>query len=274
MTANNDIEDELLREEEALLDEELEELQEYWDSLPIPTPGRNDPCLCGSGKKYKNCCLKKHTPSGSLRRETITIKKKPLTSEELKETYLLPTKEDQELLDELYSCIHNNPEKITSDRCNHFKQLKKLVAKYPDNPTLYSHLAVSYQHLGDNKRVEELIEEMFQKFPDYLFARTAKAGQYLNDNQPEKAFEMLKRAYTIQQFCPDRTVFHISEVVAFANIMIRYCCQANLLAQAELNLQILQQLLDKENPLLKAAESYFKEVKVEAYLKLSMSRKK
>jgi hypothetical protein len=20
-------------------------------------PGRNDPCLCGSGKKYKNCCL-------------------------------------------------------------------------------------------------------------------------------------------------------------------------------------------------------------------------
>jgi len=21
--------------------------------------GRNDPCLCGSGKKYKNCCLAK-----------------------------------------------------------------------------------------------------------------------------------------------------------------------------------------------------------------------
>jgi preprotein translocase subunit SecA len=29
-------------------------------TLPIrkmgPTPGRNDPCSCGSGKKYKNCC--------------------------------------------------------------------------------------------------------------------------------------------------------------------------------------------------------------------------
>ena len=22
--------------------------------------GRNDPCLCGSGKKYKKCCLKKN----------------------------------------------------------------------------------------------------------------------------------------------------------------------------------------------------------------------
>ena len=34
---------------------------------PVPTfrsdgkvPGRNDPCPCDSGKKYKNCCLKKH----------------------------------------------------------------------------------------------------------------------------------------------------------------------------------------------------------------------
>jgi tetratricopeptide (TPR) repeat protein len=26
-------------------------------SRPIPTPGRNDPCSCGSGHKYKHCCL-------------------------------------------------------------------------------------------------------------------------------------------------------------------------------------------------------------------------
>ena len=24
-----------------------------------PKIGRNDPCPCGSGKKYKNCCMKK-----------------------------------------------------------------------------------------------------------------------------------------------------------------------------------------------------------------------
>lgn len=28
-------------------------------SLEKKTPGRNDPCPCGSGKKYKNCCLKR-----------------------------------------------------------------------------------------------------------------------------------------------------------------------------------------------------------------------
>jgi uncharacterized protein YecA (UPF0149 family) len=26
--------------------------------------GRNDPCPCGSGKKYKHCCLKKDQGKG------------------------------------------------------------------------------------------------------------------------------------------------------------------------------------------------------------------
>ena len=26
---------------------------------PAPKPGRNDPCHCGSGNKYKKCCLAK-----------------------------------------------------------------------------------------------------------------------------------------------------------------------------------------------------------------------
>ena len=25
----------------------------------VPRTGRNDPCHCGSGKKYKNCCYDK-----------------------------------------------------------------------------------------------------------------------------------------------------------------------------------------------------------------------
>lgn len=44
-------------------------LYQYWLAHPRTAPvqqpvknenkiGRNDPCLCGSGKKYKNCCLK------------------------------------------------------------------------------------------------------------------------------------------------------------------------------------------------------------------------
>ena len=32
------------------------------DAPTAPTVGRNDPCPCGSGKKYKNCCLGRSSP--------------------------------------------------------------------------------------------------------------------------------------------------------------------------------------------------------------------
>lgn len=36
--------------------------------------GRNDPCPCGSGKKYKNCCLNKATSGLKTRTHKITAK--------------------------------------------------------------------------------------------------------------------------------------------------------------------------------------------------------
>lgn len=56
-------------------------------------PGRNDPCVCGSGKKYKHCCLEK-TETVNLSnykydryleiRQSATIKIFDLGLEELK----------------------------------------------------------------------------------------------------------------------------------------------------------------------------------------------
>ena len=49
--------------DDVLSEERREELYtEYRRSRTVHVekrPGRNDPCHCGSGKKYKNCCLKK-----------------------------------------------------------------------------------------------------------------------------------------------------------------------------------------------------------------------
>ena len=39
------------------------EIEDMLPTLPLersePKVGRNDPCPCGSGKKYKKCCMKK-----------------------------------------------------------------------------------------------------------------------------------------------------------------------------------------------------------------------
>lgn len=49
----------------------------------LKKPNRNDPCPCGSGKKYKQCCLKsqtqtvRHTPDGKFKFSVTTF---PTTS--------------------------------------------------------------------------------------------------------------------------------------------------------------------------------------------------
>jgi hypothetical protein len=34
-----------------------------------PRPGRNEPCHCGSGKKYKHCCLDKDNAKAAAARD-------------------------------------------------------------------------------------------------------------------------------------------------------------------------------------------------------------
>jgi len=36
--------------------------------MPPQTPGRNEPCHCGSGKKYKQCCIDKDAQAASAAR--------------------------------------------------------------------------------------------------------------------------------------------------------------------------------------------------------------
>jgi SEC-C motif len=37
-------------------------------TAPTKRPGRNDPCHCGSGKKYKQCCLDKDSAADAAAR--------------------------------------------------------------------------------------------------------------------------------------------------------------------------------------------------------------
>ncbi len=45
-----------LTPEEAEVEREIRETAQVEQLSADQTPGRNDPCSCGSGKKYKKCC--------------------------------------------------------------------------------------------------------------------------------------------------------------------------------------------------------------------------
>jgi hypothetical protein len=46
-------------------------------ALPNPLPGRNDPCHCGSGKKYKQCHLDKDEATARAARAKAAAKDAP-----------------------------------------------------------------------------------------------------------------------------------------------------------------------------------------------------
>ena len=43
-------------------------------------PGRNDPCPCGSGKKYKKCCELKATPKKKFQAQILTNQPSAISS--------------------------------------------------------------------------------------------------------------------------------------------------------------------------------------------------
>lgn len=253
--------------------EQMNALFDLLEKLPPPSLSRNDPCLCGSGLKYKKCCLEKNKEldSSAVRLESFKITTDALTPEESKNNFPAVSPEDEELMSTLYHNLREHPDTIDSENCEYFQKLNTLRAKYPDNPVILNYIANGYDHLGQEDQVEELIAKTYEKFPDYLFAQTAQANIYLRDGFPEKALEIFKGAYTLRQLYPHRTVFHISEVRAFEYFMVRYFCETGNFEQADHHLQIMQKILEEDDVLLKNAQKTLKKLKVLYNFKAGLS---
>jgi tetratricopeptide (TPR) repeat protein len=228
--------------------------------MPPISLGRNDPCPCNSGKKYKKCCLDKdrHPPTTETQSESFTIKMDALTPEESKEHYPPFSEEDEELLYELYCDLNENPECIDSEDCDYFQELAMLRLKYPDHPRILNYIANGYQCLGQKDKMREIITETYEKFPNYLFAQIGLAHIHLQEGMLDKALEVLKGAYTLQQLYPQREVFHISEFKTFNSFMVHYFCAIKNFKQAEIYLHVLEEVLEPDDDLLQTVQKKFK----------------
>jgi len=259
----------------SLTEDDLSELfVRLLEEMPPISLGRNDPCPCNSGKKYKKCCLDKdRLPINSETfSESFTIKIDPLTPEESKNGYPPFAEEDEELFKELYCDLQEYPESIDSEDCDYFQELRKLHLRYPDHPLALNFIGNGYQLLGMRSKVIEIATETYEKFPDYLFALTAIANAHLDDGMPEKALEVLKGAYTLKQLYPQRDTFHISEVKTFGLCMVHYFSVIKDFKQVELQLQMLEEILGPDDMLLQEAQKKIKMEKALYYLGARMKR--
>ena len=115
---------------------------------------RNDPCSCGSGRKYKRCCLAKdHPPKPKTPSPTISKGiQSPFSS-------LLWEDEDDTLTQDSNQVL----DLIKQDRLDDAETLaNKLLQNYPEVPDGLERLAMVYEARGDVGRAIEMYQRSLE----------------------------------------------------------------------------------------------------------------
>jgi len=102
-----------------------------------------------------------------------------------------------------------------------YQQIKNLRDEYPDVPEIINLL--TFAHIQNRKilEAEELIEQTFTKYPDYLFARINYADQCVRKKKLEKIPQIFS-TFDLKELCPEKEVFHASEFRGFLIMMAYY----------------------------------------------------
>lgn len=97
--------------------------------------GRNEPCPCGSGKKYKKCCLpgQPEKPPSSVRKQRFI----PVFTE----------------LDQLSNSVVDLIEEKNLDEAEAVS--RRLLAEYPDQIDGLNRLAMVYEARGEKRKAAE-----------------------------------------------------------------------------------------------------------------------
>jgi hypothetical protein len=109
--------------------------------MPSNNIGRNAPCPCGSGKKYKHCCLSKHEAADQTKNmvQENNFKKKESAQEKL-------VKQIEKAFGLLGSGKHNQSIQLAL----------KLIKVYPNEDRLHDIVATSHLYAGECEKAIEI----------------------------------------------------------------------------------------------------------------------
>ena len=141
----------------------------------------------------------------------------------------------QKEIDKLYYMIHKHPKQA-------IPRLRELLNEYHHIPKLYNFLSGAYALVSDTTKADALTQELYEKYPDYLFAKIQYAELCLRNKDLQKIPVIFNNKFDLQLLYPERKVFHISEMLSFIGFMGEYSCQRSDFQQAERYLEILKEL--------------------------------
>jgi tetratricopeptide (TPR) repeat protein len=125
--------------------------------------GRNDPCPCGSGKKYKRCCQEKDEAAASAMRAAAHAAQQATVQaqyEARKQAFLEHTQEldaYRELTDASNAVIAM----VRDGRLDEAEAAARdLLVRYPEVHDGYDRLGMVYEARGDHKRAAECYRQV------------------------------------------------------------------------------------------------------------------
>lgn len=148
----------------------------------------------------------------------------------------------------------------------HFGEwLQTQIIQYPEIPQFHNYLAAYYQKIGEKKRHQQAVEEMFRIFPDYLFGKIMKSRAALAENDLEAVEALMGEEMDLAKLYPDRSVFHETEFINFQLITVTYFIKKGNLDEAERRLDQMKRVDESHSAVfmleLKIATARMAEVK-------------
>lgn len=154
-----------------------------------------------------------------------------------------------------FKAILQISEKVNTKRPGRYvRQLEKLIEKYPQVPKLWNHLAIAYRSAGRLEDYERIAEETLLRFPDYLFGIVLLAMLRLDQRRPEEVTKILGGRIALHDLQHGRLHYHLSEVLAYYGLMVRYHLALGKRELAARYLDSLEQLAP-DHPVTEQARS-------------------
>jgi len=131
---------------------------------------------------------------------------------------------------------------------------REFIEKYPKHPVFYNYLINSLGMSDQADEANNVSLTLYEKFPEYLFAKLGYANWLLSHDRIDEAFQAVGENYSLDGLYPDQQVFHYTEVLAFNAFLCRYLV-ADERAETALGYYQLMYQLDAEHPMTTGTEA-------------------
>lgn len=136
----------------------------------------------------------------------------------------------QELKDQLEDLY----DRVTKGKQSVKHRLDKLCKRFPAVPMLWNFQVIWHEQNQKTQKAREINDQLFENFPDYLYARVQKASYLISEYNLEEACTLLGgSSLDLSTLYPNRSSFHISEFRAYTRAAVQYLAASRQFDEAE-----------------------------------------